>query len=90
MVSESSEKTLGRSLGISEDELQSAIDPIQNVRRRNIVGGPAPESVKAMIEARWGHVEAEENRHKKRIGKLSEAYEKLAEAEKVLTGKESQ
>ena len=90
MVSESSENTLGRSLGISEEELQSAIDPVQNVRRRNIVGGPAPESVKAMIEARWGHVEAEEKRHKKRIGKLSEAYEKLAEAEKVLTGKESQ
>jgi argininosuccinate lyase len=87
MVAEVSERTLGRTLVISEEELQSAVDPVQNVMRRNIVGGPAPSSVKNMIDSRWVQVKAEETRHKERIGKLRRAYEMLVEAEEALTSR---
>jgi argininosuccinate lyase len=89
MVAEVSERTLGRELVISEEELESAVDPVQNVMRRNIVGGPSPSSVKTMIDSRWIQVEAEETRHNKRISKLRKAYEILVEAEEVLTSRRS-
>ena len=83
-VAASSEKTIGKRIEISAEELRSAIDPIQNVRRRKVVGGPAPESVKKMIVERRRQVEAEEKRHNKRINNLKKAYEKLARVEKTL------
>lgn len=85
MVAESSENVIGRRLEISEEELRSDVDPVQSVRRREIVGGPAPESVKKMISDRWRQVESEEERHKERLERLRKAYEGLVEAEKELT-----
>jgi len=84
MVADSSENAIGRRLEISKEELRSAVDPVQSVRRRGIVGGPAPKSVKKMVADRWRQVEAEDKRHKERLERLNKAYERLNEAEKEL------
>jgi len=84
MVAESSEKVVGRRLEISDEELRSAIDPVQNLLRRSSVGGPAPDSVRSMIRDRRERIMAQEERHHRRVDRLKKAYDELAGAEKRL------
>jgi argininosuccinate lyase len=84
MVAESSEKVVGRRLEVSDEELRSAIDPVQNLLRRSSVGGPAPDSVRSMIRDRRERIMAQEERHHERVDRLKKAYDELAGAEKRL------
>ncbi|GAA5818813.1 MAG: argininosuccinate lyase [Methanobrevibacter sp. CfCl-M3] len=38
-------KLTGKSLSLPNDLIKKALDPVQNVKSRNIIGGPAPEMV---------------------------------------------
>jgi argininosuccinate lyase len=84
MVEEAALRRIGRRLEISKEHLRSAIDPVENVRRRRGIGGPAPKEVHRMIEDRWKRVEMEESRHEKRLRRLNDAYAKLDGLEKGL------
>ncbi|MCW3978205.1 MAG: argininosuccinate lyase [Candidatus Bathyarchaeota archaeon] len=84
MVEEAALEGIGRELGISEEELRLAVNPIENVRRRKVVGGPAPEEVKRMIDDRRSKVDLEESRHRERQENLEKAYKRLAAAEKTI------
>jgi len=84
MIEEASEKVLGRALRVPERELRSAVDPVINVRRRSVVGGPAPGSVKEMIENQRGALRGELERRKIRMELIALAEEKLVQAEQVL------
>ena len=81
MIEEAAIEGLGREIGMSEEELRLAIDPLENVRRRRAIGGPAPEEVKRMIDDRQEKIESEELKHDERRRKLEEAYQKLGRAE---------
>jgi argininosuccinate lyase len=80
MIEESSEKVIGKALEITEEDLRSAVDPTLNVRRRQVTGGPAPGSVKEMIESRSKALQDEEKRHQSRRGKIERAVKKIDEA----------
>jgi len=54
------------------------------VRRRSVVGGPAPGSVKEMIENQRGALRGELERRKIRMELIALAEEKLVQAEQVL------
>ncbi|MFH1154321.1 MAG: hypothetical protein V1793_10930 [Pseudomonadota bacterium] len=41
-----------RKVGLTNEEIKRAIDPIDNVKHRNILGGPSFEEVKRMITDR--------------------------------------
>jgi argininosuccinate lyase len=41
-----------RKLGISAEAVARALDPMENIRSRTVVGGPAPDNVRRMIELR--------------------------------------
>jgi argininosuccinate lyase len=84
MIKEASEKVVGRMLKVPEQELRSAIDPVLNVQRRRVIGGPAPESVNKMIENQRRMLRDEEERRKTRIGRISQANEKLVQSERAL------
>ncbi|MCW3979001.1 MAG: argininosuccinate lyase, partial [Candidatus Bathyarchaeota archaeon] len=84
MVEEAALEGIGGELGISEEELRLAVDPTENVRRRKVVGGPAPEEVKRMIDDRRSKVDLEEARHRERKENLEKAYKRLAAAEKTI------
>jgi len=86
MIEEAALEGLGRELGMSEEELRLAIDPLENVRRRKAIGGPAPEEVKRMIDDRCSRVEDDESRHKERKERLEKAYKELSLAEKIVIG----
>ena len=81
MIEEAALEGLGSELGMSEEELRLAVDPLENVRRRKAIGGPAPEEVKRMIDDRRAKLGREELRHDKRRRSLEEAYQELGTAE---------
>jgi argininosuccinate lyase len=82
MLKKASLESIGRELGISEEELKLAIDPLKNVMRRKIVGGPAPEEVKRMIDDRHVKFNLNVSQHKKRQEKLEMAYKRVEQAVK--------
>lgn len=84
MIEEASEKVVGRALKVPEQELRSAVDPVLNVQRRRVIGGPAPESVNKMIENQRRRLRDEEERRKTRIKRIAHANEKLVHAEQAL------
>jgi len=84
MISKAAEAVIGKPLLIPLADLEQAIDPELNVKRRNGIGMPAPSSVQAMIKAEKGRVNDAEMRLKNRLAKLEEAKNKLTEAESML------
>jgi argininosuccinate lyase len=84
MISKSAETVIGKPLKIPIDELKQALDPELNVKRRNGIGMPAPDSVRAMINTQRPKVDEEEKRLKIRLNRLEQAKNKLIEAEKML------
>lgn len=84
MIEEASEKRVGRALKVPEQELRSAVDPVLNVKRRKVIGGPAPESVNKMIENQRRKLRDEEERRRIRLNSIDQAREKLVQAEKAL------
>jgi argininosuccinate lyase len=81
MIESASEMVIGKPLRVPEKDLQQALNPVLNVSRRNGVGGPAPEAVKAMIDTQKTRIAEEERRQTLRLGKLKQAKNKLLEAE---------
>ena len=81
---EASDKVLGTALRVPERELRMAVDPVLNVHRRSVIGGPAPESVIKMIENQRGRLRGEEERRKIRTDRIAQANEKLVQAEQAL------
>jgi len=84
MVEEASEKATGRRLTVSANELKSALDPYQNLKRRNTEGGPAPEAVKKMMRSRRKVLAQQEKRRAERLRRLDESRAELDRAEKKL------
>ncbi len=84
MIESASEMVIGKPLRVPEKDLQQALNPVLNVSRRNGVGGPAPEAVKAMIDTQKTRIAEEERHQMLRLGKLRQAKNKLLEAEKRL------
>ena len=71
---------LGHELDISDEEVHSALLPLQNVLSKKCIGGPAPERVAEMIEHIEGRA-AEERAHADALsGRLASAYAALDEA----------
>jgi argininosuccinate lyase len=84
MIEDAALTTIGESLDISEKELQLATDPFENVKRRSVIGGPAPKEVKRMIHDRLQKINNMEIRHQTRQKKLENAYQILSENEKTI------
>lgn len=81
MVQESAVHTMGQRLNITDEDILSSIDPVENVKRRNVIGGPAPEAVQIAIEGRREKIRGQEARLKDRLGYLTNAQERLEQAE---------
>jgi argininosuccinate lyase len=81
MIKDAALKHLGRQLDVTNKELQLAVDPLENVKRRKVLGGPAPEEVKRMINDRRNRINIETARHVERLEKVRKAYAALDSAE---------
>ncbi len=84
MVQESAVEAMGRRLNLTDEDILSSIDPIENVKRRNVIGGPAPEAVQKAIEGRREKIRDQEVRLKDRLDNLNNAQKKLERAETAI------
>lgn len=57
LVSRAAKEALGLELSMDDSLIRRALDPWENVSRRNIPGGPSPERVQDMIDRGWDKVE---------------------------------
>jgi argininosuccinate lyase len=81
MIQDATKRIIGKVLEVTESDLRNSLDPVLNVKRRKIIGGPSPESVSTMIKNRWNEVKLEKEEQDMRIKKLIDAYKKLELAE---------
>ncbi|MFM0305227.1 argininosuccinate lyase [Paraburkholderia sediminicola] len=77
MVQDAAKAQLGHPLEISAASIRDALDPVQNVARRDGIGGPAPVAVQKMVDSTRNELTAERARLSERLQKLAGATDKL-------------
>jgi argininosuccinate lyase len=88
-VEEVAQETLGRSLGLSEEQVRRALDPVAFVESHDVTGGPAAKEVQRMVEARRGRLAGEQERQGERRARLEKAAKKLDQAAEALIEREN-
>lgn len=73
MVEDAAKTVIGRTLGLSEQAVADALDPVKNVERRRGVGGPAPVAVQRMIDDTRKELAEQAERLRRRRAKIAEA-----------------
>jgi argininosuccinate lyase len=63
----------GRSLGIADDVVRNALDPMANLRLRTVTGGPAPVRMQEMVSRRAAALEADEARVRETVERIERA-----------------
>ncbi len=76
-VEEVAQEVLGRPLGLSEEQVRRALDPVAFVESHDVTGGPAPKEVLRMVGERKGRLDEERERQAGRRGRLEAAAAKL-------------
>jgi argininosuccinate lyase len=87
MIDEAASKILGKPLKISGEAIRRALDPVENVNVRHIMGGVAPSEVRRMITNRRRRMETVEHEIADRKNNIARAREKLKADIRVLIGK---
>jgi argininosuccinate lyase len=77
MLDAAAKEVIGRPLGLDEQVVRKALDPFENVRVRSVVGGPAPDEVRRMIEDRNAVLAQDTDRLEHRRRQLAQAAEGL-------------
>jgi argininosuccinate lyase len=73
-------------MGLTEKMLSEAKDPLMNVERRNVMGGPARAAVEKVIGAEKDRIESDQKALLSLKGRQQKAQKELADAAKILTG----
>jgi argininosuccinate lyase len=77
LVEEVAQEVMGRSLGLSQEQVGKALDPVAFVESHAVPGGPAPKESMRMIRERRQRLETERQRQAERRAKLEAAAQKL-------------
>lgn len=80
MVQEAAQAQLGHLLDIPADAVRNALDPAQNVARRDGIGGPAASAVQRTIDTARDEIALESSRLEQRLQNLADAGCKLDQA----------
>jgi len=83
-VEEVAQETLGHSLGLSEEQVRRALDPVAFVESHDVTGGPAPKEVLRMIGERRERLDEERERQVGRRGRLEAAAAKLDQVSQAM------
>ena len=71
---------MGKGVGLSEEALSRALDPMEFVERRTLYGGPAPEECRRRMAEYEARLREDEASVTEREGRLGEAARKLEAA----------
>ena len=80
MVDEASVEYMGEKVGLSEEALAQALDPMVFVESRTLYGGPAPEECRRRMAEYEARLREDEASVAEREGRLGEAARKLEAA----------
>ena len=78
MVCAAAAAQLGHPVDLPAGAVRDALDPVANVARRTLIGGPAPSAVQAMMETARQDIAHEEGTLASRLTKLEDAKAHLA------------
>jgi len=73
---------IGESLsgrGLTEEMVLEALDPVSNIKKRKVTGGPAPDEVRRGLESRRAQLRNDEQTLKRLNGKIDDSMQKLLE-----------
>jgi len=87
-VDRAAEEVLGIKVGMTQEDIKNALDPVENVRRRTIPGSPSPAAVQEMIDAGYEYVEKAEADWRGKRAAIEEAKEKLYKLACAMTEEE--
>jgi argininosuccinate lyase len=71
ILDDAANTVLGKPLNLPQGKVQTALNPLENVKARKTMGGPAPKEVKRMLKGRWERVAVESKRCDDKRAKLS-------------------
>ena len=80
MLDEAAVEYMGEPVGLSEDALRRALDPMEFVNGRTLYGGPAPEECKRRLVDYHAQLKADVKSVEGRVRRLKEAEEKQEKA----------
>ncbi|RMF90297.1 MAG: argininosuccinate lyase [Methanobacteriota archaeon] len=80
LLDRAAESVAGEKLGLSEEAIKAAMDPVLAVKARSITGGPAPEDVEKAIKERQRELKKREQTLRERESRLNEARKRLLES----------
>ena len=73
-------EALGVEVDMPEELLRAALDPVQNVERRSLIGGPSPARVAEMIQWGGGRLDSQWKARGDRLKRASSRLEELTDA----------
>jgi len=77
MLEEAAQNVIGRKVGMSQQKLREALDPVHFVQVTNSRGGTSPTECQRMIDERRRTLSEARSRHEKRIEKVEKAKAKM-------------
>ena len=86
MVDRAAVEYTGKPVGLSAQEIKKALDPLECVKARTLIGGPAPDQVRGQIEESHRALFADRNVFEELQAQVKAGERKMAAAEKTLLG----
>jgi len=86
MVDRAAIEYTGKPIGLSAQEIKKALDPLECVKARTLIGGPAPDQVKKQIEQSRQTLIADQKVFEELQGQIKAGERKMEAAEKTLLG----
>lgn len=86
MLEQTSQELFNRPLGVSSEAIQQALDPAENIRRRTVQGGPAPEELRRMLRERAVLLRQDQQQSESDQRRVTESREALLAEARAATG----
>ena len=86
LLDEASMEYMGEPVGLSNELLRQALDPLEFVNRRTLYGGPSPEECQRRLPEYHAQLKDDQNSVEEKVQKLKEAADKLEKAIDTLVG----
>ena len=77
LVARAAREALNIELDMPQELITNALDPVENVNRRAIIGGPSPVRVQQTIDAGWEELRRMRSRWQGETDRLAKAEEDL-------------
>lgn len=77
---------MGSKLKIKDGKIKEALDPVESIKGKAVIGGPAPDEVGRMIKTRKKEISEKESRLNERVEKIETSKEGLLDLVRKIAG----